>query len=505
MGLFDIFRRHKKKEEEKTPDSSSAVVQSETAHEDEAADTTSATPASAPIHPEPVNIPPADSYEEKINPDGTHEILRNRVKEEKEEDTSEKSHSEEVAASSVYEEEVPSSSTPEETISAEEPSSNSAETETAVEPTEPVAEEEKTVEELVMPTKEEVAEDSSATEESNETDNSEENDGDEEQQPSPEPEEDQESETVKKYDRGLEKSRTGFGARLNKFLANFRHVDEDFFDDLEDMLIESDVGYDMAMKLSDELREEVKLQNAKSKQDVSNVIIEKMVELYDEAGQDENPDLTMAKEGPTVIMFVGVNGAGKTTTIGKMAALFKKQGKKVLLAAADTFRAGATEQLDVWAKRDGVDIVTGPENGDPAAVVFDAVKRAKDENYDILFVDTAGRLQNKVNLMNELAKMKRILTREIPDAPHEVLLVLDATTGQNALNQAKLFKESTDVTGIVLTKLDGTARGGIVLAIRNELHLPVKYVGLGEKVDDLQKFDAGDFVYGLFKGLVEVD
>ncbi|MQB90370.1 signal recognition particle-docking protein FtsY [Limosilactobacillus reuteri] len=507
MGLFDIFRRHKKKEEEKTPDSSSAVVQSETAHEDEAADTTSATPASAPIHPEPVNIPPADSYEEKINPDGTHEILHNRVKEEKEEDTSEKSHSEEVAASSVSEKEVPSSSTPEETISAEEPSSNSAETETAVEPTEPVAEEEKTVEEPVMPTKEEVAEDSSATEESNETDNFEENDGDEEQeqQPSPEPEEDQESETVKKYDRGLEKSRTGFGARLNKFLANFRHVDEDFFDDLEDMLIESDVGYDMAMKLSDELREEVKLQNAKSKQDVSNVIIEKMVELYDKAGQDENPDLTMAKEGPTVIMFVGVNGAGKTTTIGKMAALFKKQGKKVLLAAADTFRAGATEQLDVWAKRDGVDIVTGPENGDPAAVVFDAVKRAKDENYDILFVDTAGRLQNKVNLMNELAKMKRILTREIPDAPHEVLLVLDATTGQNALNQAKLFKESTDVTGIVLTKLDGTARGGIVLAIRNELHLPVKYVGLGEKVDDLQKFDAGDFVYGLFKGLVEVD
>lgn len=507
MGLFDIFRRHKKKEEEKTPDSSSAVVQSETAHEDEAADTTSATPASAPIHPEPVNIPPADSYEEKINPDETHEILHNRVKEEKEEDTSEKSHSEEVAASSVSEEEVPSSSTSEETISAEEPSSNSAETETAVEPTEPVAEEEKTVEEPVMPTKEEVAEDSSATEESNETDNSEENDGDEEQeqQPSPEPEEYQKSETVKKYDRGLEKSRTGFGARLNKFLANFRHVDEDFFDDLEDMLIESDVGYDMAMKLSDELREEVKLQNAKSKQDVSNVIIEKMVELYDEAGQDENPDLTMAKEGPTVIMFVGVNGAGKTTTIGKMAALFKKQGKKVLLAAADTFRAGATEQLDVWAKRDGVDIVTGPENGDPAAVVFDAVKRAKDENYDILFVDTAGRLQNKVNLMNELAKMKRILTREIPDAPHEVLLVLDATTGQNALNQAKLFKESTDVTGIVLTKLDGTARGGIVLAIRNELHLPVKYVGLGEKVDDLQKFDAGDFVYGLFKGLVEVD
>ncbi|MCW4386948.1 signal recognition particle-docking protein FtsY [Limosilactobacillus oris] len=316
------------------------------------------------------------------------------------------------------------------------------------------------------------------------------------------PSEDQQE---KKYDRGLEKSRTGFGARLNRFLANFRHVDEDFFDDLEDMLIESDVGYDMAMKLSDSLREEVKLENAKSKQEVSNVIIEKMVDLYEEAGQGENPDLRMAAEGPTVIMFVGVNGAGKTTTIGKMAALFKRQGKKVLLAAADTFRAGATEQLDVWAQRDGVDIVTGPENGDPAAVVFDAVQKAKREDYDVLFVDTAGRLQNKVNLMNELAKMKRILTREIPDAPHEVLLVLDATTGQNALNQAKLFKQSTDVTGIVLTKLDGTARGGIVLAIRNELHLPVKYVGLGEKVDDLQKFNASDFVYGLFKGLVEVD
>lgn len=305
-----------------------------------------------------------------------------------------------------------------------------------------------------------------------------------------------------RYDRGLEKSRTGFGARLNRFLANFRHVDEDFFNDLEDLMIESDVGYDMAMKLSDSLQEEVKLRNAKTKQEVSNVIIEKMVSLYEEAGNGENNQINYAKSGPTVIMFVGVNGAGKTTTIGKLAARYKRQGKKVLLAAADTFRAGAVEQLDVWAKRDGVDIVTGPENGDPAAVVFDGVKKAKNENYDLLLVDTAGRLQNKVNLMNELAKMKRILSREIPDAPHEVLLVLDATTGQNALNQAKLFKESTDVTGIVLTKLDGTARGGIVLAIRNELHLPVKLVGLGEHVDDLADFDASEFVYGLFKGLV---
>lgn len=325
------------------------------------------------------------------------------------------------------------------------------------------------------------------------------------EQPQKEDHDRAEDETEKKYDQGLEKSRNGFGARLNRFLANFRHVDEDFFDDLEDMLIESDVGYEMAMKLSDSLREEVRLQNAKNKQDVSNVIIEKMVDLYDEAGAGEQTTLTMADQGPTVIMFVGVNGAGKTTTIGKMAARFKGQGKRVLLAAADTFRAGATEQLEVWAQRDGVDIVTGPENSDPAAVVFDAVTKAKKDNYDVLFVDTAGRLQNKVNLMNELAKMKRILTREIPDAPHEVLLVLDATTGQNALTQAKLFKETTDVTGIVLTKLDGTARGGIVLAIRNELHLPVKFVGLGEKVSDLEEFNAQDFVYGLFKGLVTVD
>ena len=216
-------------------------------------------------------------------------------------------------------------------------------------------------------------------------------------------------------------------------------------------------------------------------------------------------DLSLSIRRGEVFGLLGPNGAGKTTTIGKMAARFKGQGKRVLLAAADTFRAGATEQLEVWAQRDGVDIVTGPENSDPAAVVFDAVTKAKKDNYDVLFVDTAGRLQNKVNLMNELAKMKRILTREIPDAPHEVLLVLDATTGQNALTQAKLFKETTDVTGIVLTKLDGTARGGIVLAIRNELHLPVKFVGLGEKVSDLEEFNAQDFVYGLFKGLVTVD
>lgn len=310
------------------------------------------------------------------------------------------------------------------------------------------------------------------------------------------------AETTQSYEKGLAKSRSSFGQKLNALLANFRHVDESFFDDLEDMLIESDVGFEMSMKIADELRQEVKLQNAKKPKDVQNVIVEKMIEMYDQAGNGENSTIQMAEKGPTVILMVGVNGVGKTTTIGKMAKMYKDQGKKVILAAADTFRAGAIEQLNVWAQRDGVDIVKSAPKSDPSSVVFDAVKKARDENYDVLMVDTAGRLQNKVNLMNELSKMKKVLTREIPEAPHEVLLVLDATTGQNALTQAKTFKEATDVTGIVLTKLDGTARGGIVLAIRSELHLPVKYVGLGEKVTDLKPFDPNDFVYGLFKGLI---
>lgn len=307
---------------------------------------------------------------------------------------------------------------------------------------------------------------------------------------------------AERYDEGLKKSRKTFGDRINAFLANFRHVDEAFFDDLEDTLIESDVGYETAMRISDELRDEVKLKNAKSKKEISSVIVEKLVDMYGEAGEGEDNSIHMAKSGPTVILFVGVNGAGKTTTIGKMANMYRQQGKKVLLAACDTFRAGAIQQLQVWGQRDGVDVVAKAEKSDPAAVCFDAVKKAKAEDYDVLFVDTAGRLQNKVNLMNELEKIKRVITREIPDAPHEVLLVLDATTGQNALNQAKLFKQSTDVSGIVLTKLDGTARGGVVLAIRNELHLAVKYVGLGEKVTDLRPFNANDFVYGLFKDII---
>lgn len=306
----------------------------------------------------------------------------------------------------------------------------------------------------------------------------------------------------KRYDEGLKKSRQGFGAKINALLANFRHVDEDFFDDLEETLIESDVGFETAVKISDELQDEVKLRNAKSKADVSDAIVEKLVDLYEKEGQEEDNSLHFAKSGPTVFLFVGVNGVGKTTTIGKLAHKYQKEGKKVLLAACDTFRAGAIEQLDEWAQRVNVDIVKKQAQSDPAAVVFDAVKKAQNDDYDVLLVDTAGRLQNKVNLMNELAKIKRVIQRELPESPQEVLLALDATTGQNALTQAKQFKDVTEVSGIVLTKLDGTARGGIVLAIRNELHLPVKLVGLGEQMDDLREFDAEKFVYGLFKDLV---
>ncbi|MCM0598191.1 signal recognition particle-docking protein FtsY, partial [Periweissella fabalis] len=305
------------------------------------------------------------------------------------------------------------------------------------------------------------------------------------------------------YDKGLEKSRKSFGERLNAFFAKFRSVDEDFFEDLEDTLIQADVGYQTAMQISDELRDEVKLKNAKNKETIRQVIVDKLIEIYEASGNGEDISMHFASEGPTIILFVGVNGVGKTTTIGKMANLYKSEGKKVLLAAADTFRAGATQQLQEWGRRDGVDVVSGPDRVDPASVVFDAVKKAKAESYDVLFVDTAGRLQNNVNLMQELAKMKRIISREVPTAPHEVLIVLDGTTGQNALQQAKLFKESTDVTGIVLTKLDGTAKGGIILAIRNEMHLPVKWVGLGEKATDLRTFSPDQFVQGLFKGLID--
>ncbi len=322
-------------------------------------------------------------------------------------------------------------------------------------------------------------------------------------QVSEEIEESKEEQVQEKYEKGLEKTRKTFGQRLNELFANFRSVDEDFFEELEETLIGADVGFDTSLKITEALRQEVKLRNVKKPAQVQNTIIEKMVDLYEEAGINENNAINLQPNGLTVILFVGVNGVGKTTSIGKLAHQYKLEGKKVLMAAADTFRAGAIDQLVVWGERAGVEVVRGNAGGDTAAVVFDAVERAKAEQADVLLVDTAGRLQNKVNLMKELEKIKRVIQREIPDAPHEVLLVVDATTGQNAMTQAKQFKETTDVTGLVLTKLDGTAKGGIVIAIRNELHLPVKLVGLGEGINDLEPFNANDFAMGLFKGLLK--
>ncbi|AOF49691.1 signal recognition particle-docking protein FtsY [Tetragenococcus halophilus] len=311
------------------------------------------------------------------------------------------------------------------------------------------------------------------------------------------------ADTQKKYEKGLSKTRKTFKDRMNELFANFRSVDEDFFEEVENTLIGADVGFDTSMRIADELREEVKIKNAKKPAAVQNTIIEKLVDLYEEEGEMEVNELNEQQNDLSVFLFVGVNGTGKTTSIGKLAHQYRQEGKKVLLAAADTFRAGAIDQLVQWGERADVEVVRGNTGSDPASVVFDAMTRAKEEQADVLLIDTAGRLQNKVNLMNELDKIKRIIKREDPSAPHEVLLVVDATTGQNAMNQAQQFKETTDVTGLVLTKLDGTAKGGIVLAIRNELHLPVKLVGLGEGIDDLEVFDPNDFVVGLFKGLLQ--
>lgn len=314
---------------------------------------------------------------------------------------------------------------------------------------------------------------------------------------------DEEDAQEKLYEKGLEKTNKGFGARLNAFFARFRSVDEDFFDDLEDLLIESDVGFETAEQLTDELREEAKLQNAKSRDDLKQVIVEKLVDLYDQGGQGKDEKLTYDPDAkPNVYLFVGVNGAGKTTTIGKLAKRFKDEGKSVILAAADTFRAGAVEQLEEWGKRVGVPVVTGKEKADPASVVYDATERAIKEKADYLLVDTAGRLQNKKNLMAELEKIQRTIKKLLPEQPAETLLVLDGSTGQNALLQAKDFDKTTKLTGLVLTKLDGSSKGGVVLAIRNEMKLPVKLVGLGEKAEDLADFDAANYAIGLFHGLV---
>jgi len=308
-------------------------------------------------------------------------------------------------------------------------------------------------------------------------------------------------ETVQdKYDRSLKKTRTGFGARLNAFFANFRSVDEDFFEELEELLIMSDVGVQVASNLTEELRYEAKLENAKKPDALRRVIIEKLVELYEKDGI-YNETINF-QDGLTVMLFVGVNGVGKTTSIGKLANRYKQAGKKVMLVAADTFRAGAVAQLAEWGRRVDVPVVTGPEKADPASVVFDGMERAVAEGIDILMIDTAGRLQNKENLMAELEKIGRIIKRVVPEAPHETFLALDASTGQNALVQAKEFSKITPVTGIVLTKIDGTARGGVVLAIREELNIPVKLIGFGEKIDDIGEFNSENFMKGLLEGLL---
>lgn len=316
-----------------------------------------------------------------------------------------------------------------------------------------------------------------------------------------EPETSQVEETVQeKYDRSLKKTRTGFGARLNAFFANFRSVDEEFFEELEELLIMSDVGVQVASNLTEELRYEAKLENAKKPDVLRRVIIEKLVELYEKDGNyDESIHF---QDGLTVMLFVGVNGVGKTTSIGKLAHRYKQAGKKVMLVAADTFRAGAVAQLAEWGRRVDVPVVTGPEKADPASVVFDGMERAVAESIDILMIDTAGRLQNKDNLMAELEKIGRIIKRVVPEAPHETFLALDASTGQNALVQAKEFSKITPLTGIVLTKIDGTARGGVVLAIREELNIPVKLIGFGEKIDDIGEFNSENFMKGLLEGLI---
>lgn len=317
------------------------------------------------------------------------------------------------------------------------------------------------------------------------------------------PEEVQASKTEteqEKYNHTLKKTRTGFAARLNEFFANFRRVDEEFFEELEEMLILSDVGVNVATQLTEDLRYEARLENVKKTEDLQRLIIEKLVDIYEK--DDVYKEQINFQDGLTVMLFVGVNGVGKTTSIGKLAHKYKQEGKKVMLVAADTFRAGAVAQLVEWGRRVDVPVVTGAEKADPASVVFDGMEKALAEGVDVLMIDTAGRLQNKDNLMAELEKIGRIIKRVVPEAPHETLLALDASTGQNALSQAKEFSKITPLTGLVLTKLDGSAKGGVVLAIRQELDIPVKLIGFGEKIDDIGEFHSEEFMQGLLTGLV---
>lgn len=308
-------------------------------------------------------------------------------------------------------------------------------------------------------------------------------------------------EETKKYEEGLEKTRKEFTSKLNLLTLKHNKIDEEYFEELEDILISADIGVNTVMKFIDKLKSRVKKENILSASDLKEIIVDEMFIIYVQNDIIVNK-INYAEEGPTVILFVGVNGVGKTTSIGKIAHQLKEEGKKVLLVAGDTFRAGAIEQLKEWGSRIGVDTVY-KEGADPASVVFDGVTKAKNENYDVVLIDTAGRLQNKVNLMNELDKMNRVIGKIIDDAPHETLLVIDATTGQNGISQAKSFQEITNITGIILTKLDGTAKGGIVLAIKDTTNIPVKFVGFGETKDDLKVFDIEKYIYGLFKEMEE--
>ena len=308
-----------------------------------------------------------------------------------------------------------------------------------------------------------------------------------------------EQEKVENYDKGLEKSRKEFVSQLSNLSKKYKNISDDYFEELENILIMADIGINTVMTFVDRLKNRVKKEKITDSNILKEIIVDELFVMYVGNNIIDNK-IHFSEEGPTVILFVGVNGVGKTTTIGKIGAMYKNKGKKVLMVAGDTFRAGAREQLELWGERTGIRVISNPSS-DPGAVMYDALEIAKNEEYDLVLVDTAGRLQNKSNLMDELAKINRVIKKIIPEAPHETLLVIDATTGQNGISQAKAFKEITNITGIVLTKLDGTAKGGIVLAIKEEVNIPVKYVGLGEKVEQLEAFDIEKYIYGLFKDL----
>lgn len=300
-----------------------------------------------------------------------------------------------------------------------------------------------------------------------------------------------------KYVAGLDKSRKNFSSKLHLLTKRYSKVNEEYFEELEEILIEADVGVNLALDIVEVTRNETDQKKITDPKLINEILVDKMFVSYAQQGDSITNEIEFRENEPTVLLVVGVNGVGKTTTIAKLANRYKNQGKKVLLVAGDTFRAGATEQLSVWASRLGVDIVVGKENQDPSSVCFDGMRKAKEGKYDLVICDTAGRLQNKLNLMQELSKMKRVISKEIESAPHEVFLIIDATTGQNGVVQAKAFKECTSLTGVVITKMDGTSKGGIILAIRDELGVPVRFIGLGEKMDDLEEFDLDQYLYGL--------